>query len=242
MAKKAALIVFGVLLLDQIVKIWVKTSFEPRDTQTLIDGFLQLHYVENPGMAFGTTFGNGMWAKLALSIFRLVAITAITLYLRKIIREGKMPVGFVIAISLVLAGAAGNLIDSMLYDYVFEFDATHPMNYVKDSEGYFIAGEGGVPVVRPQGFLLASVVDMFQFTVKWPSWMPEGYAGTEIFGAIWNVADFAISCGVIWILVRYRYFFKKHSNNDGGENTDVPDNSGSEPVEETPSKETPALE
>ncbi|MCH2235327.1 MAG: signal peptidase II [Crocinitomicaceae bacterium] len=240
MAKKAALIVFGVLFLDQFVKIWIKTSFEPGETQAIVDGFIQLYYVENPGMAFGTTFGDGMWAKLALSIFRLVAITAITIYLRKIIKEGKMPMGFIIAISLVLAGAAGNLIDSMLYDYIFELDIHNRWNWVEDGAGGFLIGENGMPVTRPQGFLLASVVDMFQFTVKWPSWMPEGYAGNEIFGAIWNVADFAISTGVIWILVRYRYFFKKHSKDDEGQDGEVPSKAPTE--EGNPIAESPALE
>lgn len=240
MGKKAALIVFGVLLLDQLVKIWVKTSFEPKQTQALVDGFLQLYYVENRGMAFGTTFGNGIAAKLCLSIFRIVAITAITLYLRKIIKERKMPFGFIVAISLVLAGAAGNVIDSMFYDFIFEVDVHNPWNWVEDSNGYWEITDGGKPVIRPQGFLLASVVDMFQFTVTWPSWMPEGWAGTEIFGAIWNVADFSISCGVIWILVRYRYFFKKHSeeDNDSDDHLQQSEDLPVEPTEEV----APAVE
>ena len=203
---------------------------------------MQLYYVENPGMAFGTTFGSGIWAKLALSIFRIVAITAITLYLRKIIKERKMPFGFVVAISLVLAGAAGNVIDSMFYDYIFELDVHNPWNWVTDANGNWMIGDNGAPVTRPQGFLLASVVDMFQFTVKWPGWMPEGWAGTEIFGAIWNVADFAISCGVIWIIVRYRYFFKKHNDEEGESNEEVPDNSSSEAVDDSSTSDAPVLE
>ena len=153
-----------------------------------------------------------------------------------------MPFGFVVAISLVLAGAAGNVIDSMFYDYIFELDVHNPWNWVTDSNGNWEIGDDGAPVMRPQGFLLASVVDMFQFTVKWPSWMPEGYAGNEIFGAIWNVADFAISCGVIWILVRYRYFFKKHSANEENKDGDVPDNSSPELGNDQPTEETPVLE
>ena len=228
MAKKAALLVIGILLIDQLIKIWVKLSFDPSETKTVIDGFFQLHYVENPGMAFGTKFGESITAKLFLSIFRLVAITGIIFYLRKLIREGKMPKGFIYAVSLVLAGAAGNIIDSMFYDYAFTIDPNNSVYWLKDANGYWEISDNGAPVIRPTGFLLASVVDMFQFTLTWPQWVPFGLGGKEIFGAIWNFADASISIGVIWIIIRYRFFFKKEKKEE-----EIPTSEPAKEVEES---------
>ena len=209
MGKKVILIIFGVLLIDQLVKVWIKTSFYPHESVSLVDGFLQLYYIENRGMAFGTTLGAGAIGKYALSLFRLVAIIAIGIYIRKTVLDKTSSKGLIIALGLIFAGATGNLIDGLFYDYIFEIDPNVAWNWALDSNENFVIDEYGSPVLRPNGFLLGSVVDMFQFTVTWPSWMPFDLAGKEIFGAIWNVADFSISVGVGLIIVRYKTFFKK---------------------------------
>lgn len=209
LGKKVILIIFGVLLIDQLVKVWVKTTFYPHQAVPVIDGFFQLYYIENRGMAFGTTLGSGAIGKYALSLFRLGAIIAIGFYIRKTILDKTSSRGLIIALALIFAGATGNLIDGLFYDYIFDLDPNVYWNLATDANERVIYDEFGHPALRPNGFLLGSVVDMFQFTVTWPSWMPFNLAGKEVFGAIWNVADFAISVGVGLIIIRYRTFFKK---------------------------------
>jgi len=213
--KKKSIIVIAiiiiVLLVDQLVKIWVKTNFAINESRPIIPGFIQFFYIENPGMAFGTTLGDGVWAKYALSVFRFGAIIGIAIYIRKLIKENQVNMAFLITIALIFAGATGNLIDGMFYDYSFDVgvDPSISSNWVLNEFNMPIYGPDGEIVLRKSGFLLGSVVDMFQFTVKWPSWMPFGLGNTEIFSPIWNVADASISLGVIMIALRYRKFFKK---------------------------------
>lgn len=197
---------------------------------TIIDGFFQLYYIENRGMAFGAKLGGGVVAKYVLSLFRLVAIFGIGWYIKKLLADKTTPKGLLIAVALVFAGATGNLIDSMFYDFFWEVDPQMRFNWMETPEGgYVYDPETGRPELRPSGFLLGSVVDMFQFTTQWPSWIPvidltlpswlggaqilDIRPGKEIFGAIWNFADMSISCGVIWIIIRYRKFFRKKPTN-----------------------------
>jgi len=211
--KKKSIVVIAVilivLLIDQLVKIWVKTDFQIEESREFIPKFLQLYFIENRGMAFGTTLGDGIWPKYVLSLFRLGAIVGIAIYLRRLITEGKESVSFLITIALIFAGAAGNLIDGAFYDVYFGIDSSVRTNWMINEFGFPIYDETGNIVLRQGGYLLGSVVDMFQFTVKWPSFMPWGYAGRDIFPFIFNVADFAISVGVGIIILRYRKFFKK---------------------------------
>lgn len=197
--------IFVILLIDQLVKIWIKTSFSPYQTETLIPGFLELHFIENRGMAFGTELGSGVWGKYALSIFRLGAIIGIGYYLWKIISQQKASFLFLLSIVLIFAGATGNLIDGMFYDYAFKLDTNFLTNWTRiydENNDVYLRDK-----IRETGFMLGSVVDMFRFTVKWPSWIPFGLGGEEIFPPIWNVADFSISCGVGLLLLRYRKNF-----------------------------------
>lgn len=202
------------MLVDQLVKVWVKTSMYPHETIGVLDGFFQLYYIENRGMAFGTTLGAGAGAKYALSIFRLIAIIAIAYYLAKSLKDPQTHRGLIIAMALIFAGATGNLLDGMFYDFIFEIDPNVAWNWAIDGTDNFVIDEFGNPEMRPHGFLLGSVVDMFQFTVKWPSWMPFDLAGKEVFGAIWNIADVSISTGVGLIVVRYKTFFRKNNSED----------------------------
>ena len=210
-------LILAILLIDQLVKIWVKTNMYPHENINVVDGFVQLYYIENRGMAFGTTIGNGALGKYLLSSFRLVAIIGIAIYIRKTLRDTASPKSLIFALGLIFAGATGNLIDGLCYDYIFDIDPNVAWNWALDGNENFVIDEFGSPVLRPNGFLLGSVVDMFQFTLVWPSWMPFDLGGKEIFGAIWNVADFSISVGVGLILVRYKTYFKK---TDKSENSD----------------------
>ena len=206
-----------ILLLDQLVKIWIKTNFSPYQTKTLISGFIEIHFIENRGMAFGTEFGAGIWAKYALSTFRLIAIIGIGYYLRKIILYQKPSFLFLLSIILIFAGATGNLIDGMFYDYAFDLDSNFLTNWSRiydENNDVYLPDN-----LRPTGFMLGSVVDMFRFTVTWPQWMPFGLGGSEIFPPIWNVADFSISCGVGLLLLRYRKNFGSNQESGGAEST-----------------------
>ncbi len=212
--KKKAWIIIGivlfVLVLDQVVKVLIKTNFKPGDSLNVIQNFFQLYYIENRGMAFGTTFGEGAWAKYALSIFRLIAITGIGIYLYRLIKTNSERFVFVISIALIFAGATGNLIDSMFYDLIFDVDPNITWNWKLDTDGHWIHDDNGMPVIREKGFLLGSVVDMFQFTAKWPNWMPFEMGGKDVFSAIWNVADASITIGVSLIILKYRKIFSKN--------------------------------
>lgn len=213
MKKKLLLVgilVLIILTLDQIIKIWVKQNFSVYDEYTpLVGSWLRLVYIENPGMAFGTTFGGGSWAKLALSIFRIIAIFGIAYYWVKQAKLG-VRIEFLFAIGLIFAGATGNLIDSMCYDFIFSdvYDPCLSFNIQEGSGIYTDCGIFGMKETRQTGFLYGNVVDMFQFYGIWPSWVPF-LGGKEIFPAIWNIADASISIGVAMILFRQRKYFPK---------------------------------
>ena len=206
-------VVLFVLIIDQIVKIWIKSTFSVNDPSVnLIGDWFQLNYTENQGMAFGTTLGGGVWGKLALSIFRIIAIGAIIYYALQQIKL-KVRLEFIVAIGLVLAGALGNLIDSAFYDFIFtEFDPCISFNQL-DGSGNFMECDRGYGIVnsveaRHTGFLLGNVVDMFQFNAYWPEWVPY-FGGGQVFPAIWNVADASISIGVILVIIRQKKYFAK---------------------------------
>ncbi len=226
MGKKIVIIIGAILVLDQLIKIWVKTSMVPNGSINVIDGFFQLYYTENRGMAFGATLGGGIWAKYTLSFFRLGAIVGIAWYLRKLILENQSPKGLLIAVALIFAGATGNLIDGAFYDLIWSLDPDISWNWAMDGDRNILLDPATDDIMmRPNGFMLGSVVDMFQFTSTYPSWMPvidlnlpaflgganilDIYPGKEIFGAIWNFADLSISVGVGLIIFRYRKFFRR---------------------------------
>jgi signal peptidase II len=211
----SAILVAVLLLLDQWIKLTIKTQFSPGEFRPLLGNWLALHYTENPGMAFGQTFGASMWAKLSLSLFRIVAIGLIIRYLFKQIKLGTSR-EFLIVVSLVLAGATGNLLDSMFYDLFFSVDPCIPFNQLAGSGHKAIchAGHFNYAVeLRHQGFLFGNVVDMFQFNVRWPAGMPL-VGGSDVFPAIWNLADFCISVGLFWAIIRQKKFFPKEVKTD----------------------------
>lgn len=214
--RKRYLITFGVvlfvLILDQTIKILVKSHIAYDDASIpLIGDWFRLNFVENQGMAFGTKLGGGLWGKLALSIFRILAIIGITFYTIKQIKHNKVSNLFLVVAGLVIAGAMGNLLDSMFYDYIFsgKFDPCVVYNQMKGSGIWADCTYHGFTQhveIRHTGFLFGNVVDMFQFNVRWPEWTP-WVGGQQIFPAIWNVADASISVGVILVLFNQKKFF-----------------------------------
>ncbi len=200
-------IVFLILLLDQLLKIYVKNNFLQGTDYPIFGDWFVMEYIENPGMAFGTSFGNKPWHKLALSIFRIIAITFLIYYWFKYARAGKK-MNFLIPFGLVIAGAMGNLLDSMYFDYYFAYDPCSQFNLQKGSGIMADCGFWGQIETKPRGFLYGNVVDMFKFDATWPQWVP-GLGGKAVFPAIWNLADAAITTGLLIILFWNRKFFPK---------------------------------
>lgn len=187
----AIAIVIAILLIDQIIKIEVKTNMTLGEAKRVTDWFY-IEFIENNGMAYGMKFIN----KLVLSLFRLFAIGFIGYHLAKIIKKNEAPIGYIVLIAMVLAGAAGNLIDCLFYGLIF--DASTPFTvsqFVPFGEGY-------------STFLHGKVVDMFYFPIiqtTWPEWMPY-VGGSEyvFFSPVFNFADACISVGVVTLLLFYR--------------------------------------
>ncbi len=208
-----AIVVVLLLILDQVIKVYIKTSFHPEEHRYLIGSWFSAHYIENQGMAFGTTFGAAIWHKLALSIFRVIAIIFIAYYLIKEARKGAK-LSFLIALGFIWAGATGNLLDSMFYDFFFNFNPCDRFNQLEGSKVMADCKDFGrsFPVeVRHRGFLLGNVVDMFQFDVLWPKWVPY-LGGGQVFPAIFNVADASITVGVATLIIGQRSFFPKNKS------------------------------
>ncbi len=187
-------LIFLVVLLDQAVKIYVKLNFSYGEEVSIMgsERFL-LHFVENDGMAFGYSLG-GWYGKLFLSVFRLVAVILIGVYLRELIRDLRSRRGVIIGFSLVLAGAIDNIIDSAFYGLLFSDSPTFG---------------GGAAELLPEGggyapLFFGRVVDMFYFPIlygQYPDWLPfVGGSDFLFFRPVFNVADVAITVGVFLLL------------------------------------------
>lgn len=200
-------IILVVLVLDQCLKIYIKSNFSPGEIRPVFGDWFILEYIENQGMAFGTTFGSAIWHKLALSIFRIFAIIGITYYWITQAKKGAR-IEFQIALGFILAGATGNLIDSMAYDFIFPYDPCMPFNHLDGSGIKVDCGIFGETETKYKGFLLGNVVDMFKFHAYWPQWMP-WLGGSEVFPAIWNLADGSITVGVVMVFLRQKRYFPK---------------------------------
>ena len=182
-----------VLVADQLLKFYIKTTFTIGQRMPLIPGLIELQFIENDGMAFGWALP-GDAGKLALRVFRVVAAVAIGWYLVQASRSGAHR-GFLRSVALIWAGAVGNIIDSVVYGRIFTKSGWEVPAVVSPDAGY-------------ANWFMADVVDMFHFTVEWPLWWPIArWQGREVFPPIWNIADAAISCAVIWILLHQRTYF-----------------------------------
>jgi signal peptidase II len=210
-ARNLALIVALVVIADQALKIYIKTTLPLNTSREMLGESFQLYFVENPGMAYGWKFG-GEWGKVALTVFRLIAVVFGTWYLGSIIKK-KYHKGFIIMAGLVYAGAIGNLIDSCFYGMIFDKGMLYnaALNDYVNYEGLASFSSTGYA-----SFLHGNVVDMFYFPVirgTFPDWFPLwGGEDFEFFRPIFNIADAAITTGVLSILVFQRRFFKDAEN------------------------------
>ena len=200
--------VFAVLFIDQCIKLYIKANYPIGEVCRIFGDWSRITFTENPGMAWGLEFG-GSYGKLALSLFRIVAVIAGFFYIKKIVKEGEHK-GFIICVSLILAGALGNIIDSAFYGLIF--DRGSELNtHTGEWDGYYDVAK--FTTHGYTGFLQGHVVDMFYFPIyegNFPIWFPIwGGEHFEFFNAIFNFADMAISFGVGIILVFQTTFFKE---------------------------------
>lgn len=183
-------IVIAILIIDQLIKIWVKTSMHLHESIHITDWFY-ITFIENMGMAFGMQIGS----KILLSLFRMVAIAVLSYYIWQQIRKN-VRIGYLVCLAMILAGAAGNLIDCMFYGLCFTSSSEFYTSYLVPF------GSGYAP------FLMGKVVDMFYFPLietDWPQWMP--FVGGDhfvFFSPVFNFADASISVGVVLLLLFYR--------------------------------------
>lgn len=188
--RMAILLVIAILLIDQVIKIWVKTNMTLHESIQIADWF-KICFIENNGMAYGMEIGS----KLLLSIFRIIMIGVLGYYLYLQVKK-KARTGYIVCLSMVVAGAVGNMIDCMFYGLIFNASSDFYTSY------FVPFGSGYAP------FLMGKVVDMFYFPLivtTWPQWVP--FVGGEdfiFFSPIFNFADASISIGFVLLLLFFR--------------------------------------
>lgn len=192
---KPFIIIFLILLADQVLKTWIKTNMYMGQEYKIIGDWFIIHFTENNGMAFGLEFG-GEFGKLALSLFRIVAVGGIGYGLHYLIQH-KYHRGLILNVALIFAGALGNIIDSVFYGIIYDY----------------------------AGIFHGRVVDMFYFPIlqgHFPTWLPI-WGGEEFifFRPVFNIADAAISVGVIIILIFQKTYFKEDVQEEIGPNNEV---------------------
>jgi signal peptidase II len=224
--QKSILIVVLVLLVDQVLKIWIKTHMTMGEEFSVIGSWFRIHFVENNGMAFGFEFG-GDYGKIFLSLFRIAAVFGIGWYILKLVKKD-LPMGFIACVALIFAGAIGNIIDSAFYGLIFNDSFGQVATLFPDGGGYAT-------------FLHGRVVDMFYFPLfsgVFPSWVPlVGGTDFEFFRPVFNVADSAISVGIFSIILLYRKQF--NSLDKKSEEGSVSANSSDENKAVKPESEAP---
>ncbi|MBS2210198.1 lipoprotein signal peptidase [Carboxylicivirga mesophila] len=196
--KKSFLIIFLILLVDQVSKFYIKTHMMLGDEIPVLGNWFIIHFVENNGMAFGMQLA-GKFGKAFLSIFRIVAVVGIGWYMVNLSKKGA-PKGLIYCVGLVLAGALGNIIDSAFYGMIFDHSYGQIATFLPEAGGY-------------SSFLHGKVVDMLYFPLiegRYPEWIP--YVGGNpfiFFRPVFNIADSSITIGIIIILFFQKRFFKE---------------------------------
>jgi signal peptidase II len=211
--KKSILIILAILTLDQFFKVLIKTNMRIGEEIPVIGNWFILHFTENNGMAFGMDLP-GENGKIFLSLFRILAVTGIAFYMRYLIRQ-KAHNGLVLSVALILAGAAGNIFDSLFYGMIFDDSWGKVATLFPDGGGY-------------SSLLHGRVVDMLYFPVirgYWPDWFPFwGGQSLVFFRPVFNIADSSITVGVFIILFFQKRFFAELENKE--EKEPVPETIG----------------
>ena len=210
--KRALIVIFLVLFIDQAVKCYVKTHFYLGEEVHVLGNWFILHFTENPGMAFGMELG-GDFGKIALSLFRIVVAGIGFAYLMRLIRNKVHP-GLIVCASMILAGAVGNILDSIFYGKIF----SDSMN----SLATFMPADGGYAA-----WLHGRVVDMFYFPLvqgHFPSWFPIWKNEEFIFfRPVFNIADAAITVGISLIMLFQKRFFPDKEDEAKDQDQAAPD-------------------
>ena len=208
--KGKLLLIFGIVLvvIDQVIKVLVKTNMSLGEHFNVLGDWFQILFIENEGMAFGMKFG-GMWGKLALSLFRIVLCTLLCWWITKLVRRGTprakgedakrevVPTGVLVGLTLITAGAFGNIIDSLFYGLVF-------------SES--VPGQVAVFGGSYAPLLFGKVVDMFYFPLwTWPDWVP-WLGGHIFFEPVFNFADSCVTVGAIYLILFQWKFYSKEDD------------------------------
>jgi len=198
-AQYAVLLIIGILIVDQVSKIWIKTNMSFSDVYFVFGNWFQIRFIENPGMAFGIDIP-GEFGKLFLSIFRIIAVIGIAYYLHQLAYKKETPLGVILCIAAIMAGALGNIIDSVFYGLIFsETTYTQVAEMFPEGNGYATLMHG-------------KVVDMLYFPIisgYYPEWFPFlGGQHFEFFRPIFNIADTSISTGVLCLLIFQRRHLK----------------------------------
>lgn len=194
LSKGTKLFILGFILvvIDQIIKVLVKTNMDLGETIDVIGDWFKLHFVLNKGMAFGMAFG-GIWGKVLLSVFRIILFVVLFRWISSLARNPQTPAGVLVGLTMITAGAMGNIIDCFFYGLIWPETV--------------MAG-------APFAFMFGQVVDMFYFPLfdyKLP-WMD--YPQT-FFGAVFNFADSCVTCGAIYLLLfQYKFFAKEDMKNE----------------------------
>ena len=197
--RNSILLILLILLIDQTLKIWIKTHMTLGQEFKILGNWFIIHFTENNGMAFGIEFW-GVNGKIFLTLFRIVAVIGIGWYLNHLIKENA-PKMLVFSIALIMAGAMGNIIDSVFYGVLFDESFYQVSRFLPQDGGY-------------STWLQGRVVDMFYFPIlkgQFPDWFPFWANQTFIFfRPVFNIADSAITIGVAYILIFERSFFKQN--------------------------------
>ena len=204
--KKPLLVIFLVLLFDQICKFWIKLNMTIGESISVFGDWFQIYFIENNGMAFGWELGE-LYGKIALSIFRIIAVALLFYLIYRFVKKG-VKFGPLFGISLITAGALGNIIDGMFYGMIFsESTFTQVATLFPEGGGY-------------SGFMQGKVVDMLYFPLfTFPEWVPF-FGGQIFFSPIFNIADSAITIGFLYLLIFQWNFLKNINKIETKSNTD----------------------
>ena len=194
LSKGSWLLLLGILLvvIDQVVKVLVKTNMTLGEHFSVLGDWFQILFVENKGMAFGMAFG-GVVGKYLLTVFRIGLFGALCWWISSLLKKSTVPTGVLVGLTLITAGAFGNIIDCLFYGLIFS-ESTYDAVATLGSYAPFMQGK---------------VVDMFYFPLwTWPDWVP-GLGGRIFFEPVFNFADSCVTCGAIYLILFHWKFFAK---------------------------------